>query len=41
MGFIVTVHRPNLTEEERKRREEEVKKVLVEFYKEMHKEKKK
>lgn len=41
MGCIVRVHRPNLTEEERLKREEEVKKVLVEFYKEMHKEKKK
>ena len=35
----VRIHRPNLTEEERKIREEEIKKAIVEFYKEVHKEK--
>lgn len=34
---IVRIHRPNLTEEERKIREENVKKALIEFYKETHK----
>lgn len=38
---IVRIHRPNLTEEERKIREEQVKKALIEFYKETHKECKK
>ena len=40
MGRTVKVIRPNLTEEERKIREEQIKKVLIEFYKETHKEKK-
>lgn len=35
---IVRVHHPNITEEERKKREEEIKKALVEFYKATHKE---
>lgn len=34
---IVRVHRPNLSEEERKIRVEELKKALIEFYKETHK----
>lgn len=34
---IVRVHRPNLTEEERKKREEQILKALIEFYKETHK----
>ena len=34
---IVRVHRPNLTEEERKKREEQIIKALIEFYKETHK----
>ena len=34
---IVRVHRPILTAEERKRREEEVKLALIRFYKETHK----
>jgi hypothetical protein len=37
---IVRIHRPNLTEEERKNREERIKKAMVKVYKEMHKEKK-
>ena len=37
MGYVVRVHRPNLTKEEREKRVEEVKKALVEFYKECHK----
>lgn len=41
MECIVRIHRPNLTEEERKIREEKVKKALIEFYKETHKEKSK
>ena len=36
-GCIVRVHRPILTSEERKRREEEVKLALIRFYKETHK----
>ena len=31
---IVRIHRPILTDEERKAREDEVKKALVQFYKE-------
>ena len=34
---IVRVHHPDLTEEERKIRVEEIKKALVEFYKECNK----
>lgn len=37
---VVRVHRPELTEEERKIREEKIKKALVEFYKATHKEEK-
>lgn len=37
MGCVVRVHRPNLTDEERKARIEEIKKALVEFYKECNK----
>lgn len=37
MGCVVRIHRPNLTEEERKVREEQIKKALIEFYKETHK----
>ena len=36
----VRVHHPDLTKEERKARVEEIKKSLVEFYKEVAKEKK-
>ena len=41
MGCIVRIHRPILTDEERKKREEEVKKALIELYKEVYKEKRK
>ena len=41
MGCVVRVHRPNLTEEERKKREEQIIKALIEFYKETHKGEKK
>lgn len=34
---VVRVHHPNLTDEERKKREEQIKKALIEFYKETHK----
>ena len=34
MGYVVRVHRPNLTKEERRIREEKIKKALIEFYKE-------
>jgi hypothetical protein len=37
---IVRVHRPNLTKEEKAKREEAVRKALIEFYKESMKEKK-
>ena len=37
MGCIVRVHHPVLTEEERKEREEKIKKALIEFYKECNK----
>ena len=37
MGCVVRIHRPNLTKEERKIREENIKKALIEFYKETHK----
>lgn len=37
MGCIVRVHHPELTKEEREKRVEEVKKALIEFYKECHK----
>lgn len=37
MGCVVRVHHPKLTKEERKAREEEIKKALVEFYKECNK----
>lgn len=37
---IVRVHHPDLTEEERKKREEQIKEALIEFYKETHKEEK-
>lgn len=37
MGCVVRVHHPKLTKEERKEREEEIKKALIEFYKECHK----
>ena len=35
---IVRIHHPELTEEERAKRVEEIKKALVEFYKECYKE---
>lgn len=35
--YIVRIHRPILTAEERARREEEVKDALVQFYKETRK----
>lgn len=38
---IVRVHHPTLTEEERKIRIEKIKEALVEFYKEVYKEKNK
>ena len=41
MGCVVRVHRPNLTKEERKKREEQILKALIEFYKETHKGEKK
>lgn len=41
MGCVVRVHRPTLTKEERKIREEQIKKALIEFYKETHKGEKK
>ena len=34
---IVRIHRPNITNEERKIREEQIKEVLVQFYKETRK----
>ena len=34
----VRVHHPDLTEDERKARVEEIKKALIEFYKECYKE---
>ena len=37
MGCVVRIHRPTLSEEERKIREEEIIKALIEFYKETHK----
>ena len=37
---IVRVHHPNLTKEERAKREEDIKKALIEFYKESTKERK-
>lgn len=37
MGCVVRVHHPNLTSEERKKREEQIKNALIEFYKETHK----
>lgn len=37
---IVRVHKPILTEEERKKREEEVKKAIIEFEKEIRRVKK-
>ena len=37
MKCVVRVHYPTLTEEERKIREENLKKALIEFYKETHK----
>jgi hypothetical protein len=40
MGYKVRVHHPDLTKEERKIREENIKKALIEFYKETIKEKK-
>lgn len=41
MNCIVRIHRPTLTEEERTIREENIKKALIEFYKETHKGEKK
>ena len=35
---IVRVHHPELTEDEKKLRVEEIKKALIEFYKECYKE---
>ena len=40
MGCVVRIHRPNLTKEERKIREEQIKQALNEFYKTVLKEKK-
>lgn len=40
MGYTVRIRRPILTDEERKIREEKIKKALIEFYKEVTKEKK-
>lgn len=37
MGCVVRVHHPNLTKEEREARVEEIKKALIEFYKECNK----
>lgn len=37
MGCKVRIHHPNLTKEERKIREENIKKALIEFYKETNK----
>lgn len=37
MGYVVRVHHPTLTDEERKARIEKIKKALVEFYKECNK----
>ena len=37
MGCIVRIHHPNLTKEEKKIREEQIKKALIQFYKETHK----
>lgn len=39
MGARVTVHRPNLTPEERERRMEQIKKALIEFHREVQKRK--
>lgn len=36
MAAIVRVHHPNLTPSERAAREEEIKKALVQFYKEVY-----
>ncbi len=41
MGCKVRIHHPNITEEERKKREKEIIEALIEFYKETHKEKNK
>ncbi len=40
MGCVVRIHHPNLTKEERKIREENIKKALIVFYKETNKESK-
>ena len=37
MGCIVRIHYPNITKEENDARVEEIKKALVEFYKECNK----
>ena len=37
MGYKARIHHPNLTKEEKKIREEKIKKALIEFYKETHK----
>ena len=37
MGCVVRVHHPDLTKEEKKLRVEEIKKALIEFYKECNK----
>lgn len=41
MGCVVRIHHPNLTKEERKNREEEIIKALIEYYKTVIKEKNK
>ena len=41
MGCVVRIHHPNLTKEERKNREEEIIKALIEYYKTVTKEKNK
>lgn len=38
---IVRVHHPDLTDEEREKREEQIKKALIEFYRETHMEEEK
>jgi hypothetical protein len=39
MGYVIKAHHPELTEEEREIRIENIKKALVEFYKQVIKEK--
>lgn len=37
MGYVVRVHHPKLSKEEREKRVEAIKKALIEFYKECNK----